>query len=414
LASIASNGNPLNFARLDQAPQGSLIRAEFPEKYSPTTNGDNVNRSLNPVQCSGSVVVLIPAYRPAAALIEVVETLAASGVPAIVVVDDGSGPAYDAIFERVAAQPRVTILRHAANRGKGAALKTGIAFINAAYAETSGIVTVDADGQHHPDDVLKVCARFEESPGTLVLGVRHFNRATPLRSRLGNQLTRGVMRVVLGKNLSDTQTGLRAIPRALFDGLLRVSARGYEFELAMLMAVKHLGIGIVEQPIRTIYEPGNPTSHFKPLRDSMRIYFVLLRYSLISCFSAALDNSLFYLVFHLAGTVAAAQLTARLISMAFNYTAVRKTAFHSGEPHRIVLPQYLTLAAINVIVSWEGIRFVTSSLPIGVFPAKLLVDTLLFAANFAIQRDVVFTRRNRPESRPLPVFGALLKESAGQ
>jgi putative flippase GtrA len=342
------------------------------------------------------VVVLIPAYRPSQALAAIVKAVAASAIPAIVVVDDGSGPEFNEAFDCVSAIPEVTLLRHAANMGKGAALKTGIHFILSTYESACGVITVDADGQHAPEDILKVRARFEQSPGSLVLGVRSFGEKIPLRSRLGNQITRRLMRVVLGHDLEDTQTGLRAIPRTLAARLLKVAASGYEFELEMLIAARHLGIPIVQEPIRTIYQAGNPTSHFQPLRDSMRIYFVLLRFSFIALLTAALDNLLFYSVFRMSGSVIPAQVVARTGAILFNYPAVRKAAFHSDAPHRVVLPRYLLLVAVNGVVSYAGIRFLSSHLPIGVIPAKLLAETLLFIANFAIQRDFIFTRRNRP------------------
>jgi putative flippase GtrA len=349
------------------------------------------------VACKSSAasVVLIPAYRPNHALWAVVEALAASSIPAIVVVDDGSGPEYSGAFDQVAALPKVTVLRHAINLGKGAALKTGINFILCTYESAAGVITVDADGQHASADILKVCARFEQSPDSVVLGTRDFGGKVPLRSRVGNQITRQAMRLLLGHDLADTQTGLRAIPRALAARLLKVAASGYEFELEMLIAAKHLGMRVVQQPIQTIYEPGNPTSHFQPLRDSMRIYFVLLRYSFIAVVTAALDNLLFYTLFSLTGSVIRAQAVARIAAGIFNYSAVRKAAFLSDERHQVVLPRYLLLVTANAILSYAGIRFFSSALPIGVVPAKLLIETLLFIANFAIQRDFVFTRRNR-------------------
>jgi glycosyltransferase involved in cell wall biosynthesis len=341
------------------------------------------------------VVVLIPAYRPNQTLAAIVEAVAASGIQAIVVVDDGSGLKFREAFDRVSAIPKVTVLRHAINLGKGAALKTGINFILCTHPSARGIITVDADGQHAPEDILKVCARFEQSPDSLVLGVRGFRRETPFRSRFGNQVTRFVMRVVLGHDLADTQTGLRAIPRTFAARLLKVAASGYEFEIEMLIAARHLGIQIAQKPIRTIYEPGNPTSHFQPLRDSMRIYFVLLRFSFIAVLTATLDNLLFYTIFRMSGSVIRAQAVARLGAVIFNYPAVRKAVFHSDVQHRVALPRYLLLVAVNVALSFAGIRLFSSVLPIGVVPAKLLAETLLFFANFAIQRDFVFTRRNR-------------------
>ena len=277
------------------------------------------------------LVGVIPAYRPGNELFEIAGALAASTIPVIVVVDDGSGPDYVEFFRRLSAFSKITVLRHAVNLGKGAALKTGINFALCACPDAAGVVTVDADGQHDPEDVLKVCVRFAGAPNSVVLGVRTLfmlisssrrgGGKVPLRSRLGNQVTRKVMHVVLGHDLTDTQTGLRAIPRSLCARLLNVPASGYEFELEMLIAAKHLGIQLVQQDIRTIYLPGNPTSHFQPLRDSMRIYFVLLRFSFIAVLSAAIDNLLFYVLFTLSGSIVGAQAGARIAAGLFNYSA---------------------------------------------------------------------------------------------
>lgn len=350
--------------------------------------------------------ILIPAYEPGPALPQLVNALTKAPIPAIVVVDDGSGPQFEAIFDQVRGFACVTVLRHARNRGKGAALKTGIAYIIRQFPDAAGVVTVDADGQHHPEDILAVAARLDETPEAMILGARGFEGDIPLRSRFGNQLTRRVMRIVLGRDLSDTQTGLRAIPRALMDRLLEVPATGYEFELEMLVAAKHLGVEVLEQPIRTIYEPNNPSSHFHPLRDSTRIYFVLLRFSLVSLASAALDNVLFYAAIQAGAHLAAAQLGSRLISVAFNYAGVRRAAFHSREAHEVLLPRYLALVCANVVLSYLAIRGLTAALPLNLFAGKLVAETLLFFANFAIQRDFIFTRKT-------PVPALRLKETAG-
>lgn len=356
-----------------------------------------MNRLAKSGKTRRAAIILIPAYQPGDSVIDLVRELSKSTVSAMVVVDDGSGPAFSGIFAQVGKLPRVTILRHAANLGKGAALKTGMRHILLTYPHAAGVVTADADGQHHPVDILKVSSRLGESPQSLIMGVRGFEGAIPFRSRLGNQITRRVMRVVLGSDLTDTQSGLRAIPRALMEQLLAVPAAGYEFELEMLVAAKHLGVEVIQQRIRTIYEPHNPSSHFHPLCDSMRIYFVLLRFSLISILSAALDNLLFFLAIQGGASLIAAQLGARVVSVLFNYSAVRKAAFHSGEAHRVVLPRYLALVATNVLLSYVGIRWLTSVFPLNLFAAKAMAETLLFFVNFLIQRDLVFTRRSRPQ-----------------
>jgi glycosyltransferase involved in cell wall biosynthesis len=345
---------------------------------------------------NSSMVVLIPAYQPGDSFIGLIRTLSNGQGPAIVVVDDGSGVDFAATFKRAENLPRVTVLHHPHNLGKGAGLKTGMTHILARYSKIAGVVTADADGQHDPADVLKLCERLAQSPQMLIMGVRGFEGSVPFRSRFGNELTRKVMRVVLGRDISDTQSGLRAIPRGLMERLLTVSSSGYQFETEMLVAAKHLGVRVAEQPIRTIYEPNNPSSHFHPLWDSMRIYFVLLRFSIIAMASAAIDNSLFYLAIHWFGaSLIPAQLGARAVSILFNYATVRRAAFHSGEPHHVVLPRYLALVVINLILSFTGIKLLTGVFSFGLIEAKLTAETLLFFLNFAVQRDLVFTRRRR-------------------
>ena len=346
-----------------------------------------------------SAAILIPAYQPAPVLIDIVRSLSDSGFSGIVVVDDGSTMEHAWIFEQISHMKGAKVLRHAVNLGKGAALKTGMNFILVEHPEVSGIVTVDADGQHDPADVILVARRFAENPEALVLGARAFAGHVPLRSRLGNSITQTAMRLVAGQRLSDTQTGLRAIPRGLVERMLSVAASGYEFELEMLIAAKHLGFEVIEQPIRTIYEAGNPTSHFEPLRDSMRIFFVLLRFGFISMLTAGLDNLLFYTFFHASGIVGLSLFGARVIALGFNYAAVRKAVFLSREQHQIVLPRYLMLAAANVCLSYSLISFLSGRLSVPVMVAKITVETFLFIGNFAIQRDFVFARRSAATKR---------------
>ena len=340
-------------------------------------------------------MVVIPAFQPGPVLIAIVATL--TEACAIVVVDDGSGPQYSGVFDSIAAHPRVTLIRHAANRGKGAALKSGIAFVLAHFTQTFGIVTADADGQHEPDDILAMCRRFEESPDHLILGVRDFRGPVPWRSRLGNQATCSILRIVMGQTFQDTQTGLRAIPRSLLQHLLNIPATGYEFELEMLIAAKHRQVPVSEMPIRTIYRPGNAESHFRPVRDSLRIYFVLLRFSFIALLTAAIDNVIFWAV--LAGGASSmqspmmqSQIAARAIAGCFNYLSVRRLAFLSDEPHAVVLPRYLLLLATHTLLSYQAIRFLNHHYLLNLFWAKILTESVLFFANFVIQRDVVFVR----------------------
>jgi glycosyltransferase involved in cell wall biosynthesis len=338
-------------------------------------------------------VVVIPAYHPGAPLLELVQALSGAGMQ-VIVVDDGSGPEFRDCFNQLRLAPGTRILRHAVNLGKGAALKTGLNYALTHYPEAIGVVTADADGQHHPEDILRVAAMLRSSPDALVLGMRDFKRpGIPVRSRTGNIATRFLLRLALGQNIRDTQTGLRGIPRALIPHLLRLPTSGYEFELDMLMACKHQAVPIVEQPVRTIYSGDNSSSHFRPVLDSMRIYFLLFRFSALSLSTALLDNAVFAAVFQATGSIAHSQIAARCLAAAFNYSGARHYVFHSQQRHAVVLPKYLALVLVNGLFSYAFIEYLHGVRDVAAIPAKLLAEGLLFIANFAIQRDFVFTRR---------------------
>lgn len=341
-------------------------------------------------------VIVIPAYQPGPNLKGLVRALARSGHP-IVIVDDGSTGDATTVFADLSEVPDTTLLRHAVNLGKGAALRTGINFALTQYPDSTGVITADADGQHLPEDILRVAAQLSDTPHTLVLGSRTFSNHVPARSRWGNTLTRYLVHAVVGRKLRDTQTGLRGIPRSLAHDLLRLSAPGYEFELDMLVLGKHLAVPILEIPIATVYEDGNSCSHFQPLRDSVKIYFVLFRFALLSAVTTVIDNVTFVLAFASFGNIAMAQATGRAVAVVFNYSAARRAVFLSRAPHRETLPRYLLLVIANGLLSYAGLTFLHAWLEWNVIASKICAEALLFLANFALQRDFVFTRKTAPE-----------------
>lgn len=346
-----------------------------------------------------AVTILIPAYKPGPSLIELARTLSQGSEHPILIVNDGSGLAFEQTFAAVKDLPRVQLLRHAVNLGKGAALKTGINEALCRTPDSAGVVTADADGQHAPEDILRVASALEFSPNSLVMGVRRFDTDVPLRSWLGNAVTRWMMWLLVGHWLTDTQTGLRGIPQALMPRLLKVVSRGYDFELDMLIAAKHQGCPVREEVIRTIYLEENKSSHFNPIRDSMRIYFVLLRFSALAVATALVDNSIFALTYTQTSRLGPAQIVARCVAVVFQYSLARRAVFLSHEPHRRLLPRYLLLVLIFGLVSYGMITLLHTRFQWSVLPAKLLVESVLFIANFALQRDLVFTSTAENESR---------------
>ena len=238
-------------------------------------------------------MILIPAYNPPQSFADLVFALLEKArdldIP-IIVVDDGStNPESVAVINTVEKQPEVTVLRHRSNLGKGSALKLGIQ-----YAKETGVeyvVSADADGQHLPSDIIRL-AQLSKSCDDFIIGTRRFDDGVPARSLIGNTITKFVFFVATGQSLSDTQSGLRCIPRKLFNDFLQIPANKYDFELHCLLRAAELKT-ISTENIQTVYEDGNPTSHFRPLIDSMLIYAVFFRYSLAAISIAAFDIAFF-------------------------------------------------------------------------------------------------------------------------
>ena len=211
-------------------------------------------------------IAIIPAYEPDERLPRLISRLQPD-FGAFVVVNDGSrttGRVFDALRDRNG----VTVLDHDENRGKGAALKTAFAEVLRRFPGVPGVVTADADGQHLPEDIVRVARALAAEPGRLVLGVRKFGAGIPFRSRLGNLWTRGEFRLLTGHSVRDTQSGLRGIPRELLPALLEIPGDRYDYEIRMLVRAVRAPGGIVQLPISTVYERGNATSHFRPLADT--------------------------------------------------------------------------------------------------------------------------------------------------
>jgi len=336
--------------------------------------------------------VIIPAYCPSDVLIELCGDLRSRGVSPIIVIDDGSGEAYDGVFHAVSEIEGVTVLHHAVNLGKGAALKTGFNFVLCTMPDVLGVVTADADGQHHPADIQEIAASLVARPNQLTLGARSFDGGhdVPLRSRVGNIATRSLVRVLLNEPISDTQTGLRAIPAELMRRLMRSKSMGYEFESEMLLVAHDDSVKFSERPIRTIYHAQNASSHFNPLADSVTIYSLLLRYGLASMSTALLDYIVFLFVFAATKNLLYAQVAGRAASIPWGYGVARSKVFKSQQPHGSAFFQYVLLVAANGCVSYFGVRALAGFAPIVV--AKIVVESLLWCATFAVQRLLIFRR----------------------
>lgn len=334
-------------------------------------------------------IVVIPAYQPGPELITLVKQICAADLN-VVVVNDGSNTRCDHIFATLR-EHHIHVLQHATNLGKGQALKTAFNHVLTQHPDAPGVITADADGQHAVNDIIKVSEAFTQNPASLWLGVRVFDGKVPFRSRFGNEMTRWVCRLFINQPLKDTQTGLRGVPRSFMQHLLSVQSSGYEFELDMLILASKNHLAIKEYPIKTIYNNNNESSHFNPIIDSLKIYFVFFRYLFGSIVCGALDYLFFSITFFISGHIFISESLARGLSGSINFVLNKHVVFRSDHDTLPQIQRYILLCAVNLGISWAIIKSLTF-IGVSEYVGKLIALGILFIANFAIQRLMIFTR----------------------
>lgn len=347
----------------------------------------------------GQIPVIIPAFEPDEKLIKLLDELCAEGVEPVIVVNDGSNEAtYGHLYE-AARERGAIVLDHAVNMGKGRALKTAFNYCLSKYKDLIGVVTADSDGQHAVSDIKKCMQALLDDPEALILGVRDFDLAgIPARSVFGNKLTSKVMKFLVGLGISDTQTGLRGISSDFMKFLLTEKGERFEFETNMLLDTKELGIRIKEVPINTIYLEENRSSHFNPVKDSIRIYTVFLKF-LVSSLSSSVVDIVLFSIFCAAlknvplaiGYIMVSTILARIISAVYNFLINYRVVFRGKGSRMRAAVRYFLLAVCIMLLSGALVSFFHGLIP-GAPEAlvKIPVDCLLFLLSFFIQREVVY------------------------
>ncbi len=220
--------------------------------------------------------VIIPALNPPKLLIELVKALQSGGIQKIVIVNDGSTKEHKTVFDRVK-DLGATVLKHPINRGTGAAIKTGMAYVSQNHLDIVGIITADADGQHTANDILRIATLQQEEPEAVILGVRRINfLKIPFRNFIGNFAAKIIFRLLTRKQIADTQCGLRAMPTSLIPDMLNLNGQKFEYLTQVLVYITKSGIKVIQVPIDTIYSK-HIHSYFKPIEDSIAIMKELIK-----------------------------------------------------------------------------------------------------------------------------------------
>ena len=369
---------------------------------------------------------LIPAYKPNENLISFIQSLEARGLR-VVVVNDGSGEDYLPLFHKIQEQSLAKVIHLEKNQGKGAALKAGLAYLNTVNDDFQ-VITLDADGQHSLQDALFLLQKSLENEGSLLLGSRMQSKDSPLRSRIGNYITKKVFFLTTGVKVEDTQTGMRAFSKQLIPKLLKIQGNRYEYEMNMLLDFAKQGIPIKEYPIETIYINDNEGSHFDTVKDSIRIYSQILKFTSSSLLSFCIDFLLYTLSFALSGNIFFSNAFARLISLHCNFFMNKNYVFQNASERtekentawkeiveetgnetanaektdqteaikREHLKEYLSylglalsLFAMNTLL----LSAVVEVLGVNAYLAKIITEILLFILSYFVQKHLIFSKQ---------------------
>lgn len=365
----------------------------------------STNKSLIPI--------VIPSYEPDDRLIALLEDLENKNMGPVIIVNDGSSEEYDPIFKK--AEALITkrggkFISYRPNRGKGRALKTAFSYIAENMPDALGCVTADSDGQHTPECITNIINALKANPDNLILGVRKFEKKDiPWKSWFGNTVTISVFSYVAGMRVSDTQSGLRGIPFRFMKELIGCKGERFEYEMQMLLECAGR-YGLTEVPIQTIYDSKEShQTHFKPIRDSLRIYKILgkkfIKFIFASLSSFVIDIILFHLLVLLLKDsfpllyITIATVSARVLSAFYNYLINYKFVFKSRAPKTTSLAKYALLAVIQMALSAGIVSLFVHIIP-GCIETlvKAVTDTILFLLSYAVQQRFVFSSKNKNKS----------------
>lgn len=354
-------------------------------------------------------VILIPAYNPPKEFIKYAKEVSKIDFFDLIVINDGSREEFDFIFEEIGKLERTVVLKHEVNKGKGRGLKTGFEYFCKNYKKKDvvGIVTADCDGQHLVKDIIKISKKFEDADNkTMVLGCRNFNLSNvPIKSSFGNKTTTFVFKLLYGKLITDTQTGLRGLSYDFAKDCIDLPGERFEYEINMLIFATKLKINICEVEIETVYFNNNSETHFHPIKDSLKIYKVMFKeffkFSFSGFTSCLLDLILFTVIFYLLKSkidnriiIYISTIGARIISSLYNYFINSLFVFKNNNRYSFI--KYYILCLVQTLLSGFLVSIVYNMFDVSIPTfVKALIDLILFIISYQIQQRVVFVERGK-------------------
>ncbi len=340
--------------------------------------------------------VIVPIYYETNNTLRLCRELFAQEADNIVVVNDGAKLSKSFLAELLSMG--CNIIKFENNRGRGASLKAGIKFAHDKLYNIKGYITVDADGQHSAEDVMKIARAMDLRPNSIVLGKRDFPNANmTIRSKFGSRIASLYFKIITGVKCSDTLTEVKGIPNSLYEIAIGADGKRFDYDFNFLTECAGKGIEIYNLNINIHYS-SKSKSNYRLIEDTYLIYATPLKFATASMGCALIDLILFTVLTYtlptsLAFNVVFATLLARIVSGGINFFINRKVIFKNNGDVKRQLWRYIILF-VGIMITSSAIVSLLSFIPIPVTIIKMLVDIMLWIVNYTMQRKWVFKERS--------------------
>lgn len=365
-------------------------------------NAGNIIMQANALQ--EKPLILIPAYNPDQDLITLVDGLINMGFDKILIVDDGSEQASQWVFDKLLDYPYCIIYKHEKNKGKGAAVKTGLAHFIGDFPDYDLLITTNADGYHSLEAIESVTLSAMKNTDSLVLGVKDFSKINlPLHNRLGKWISEKMIYFFLPQDILDIQTGLRGISRKFASTFMALAGESSDYETNMVLQCQQSEIPIKQVPIKTPFFKKKKGENFHPVLEALKMYWQFIKYIIVALLTTIIDVTTFMLFVALFidaspnNYILYATVVSRIISLLFNYILNHKTVFHPYSGTLQTFLKYALICAVNILASAYLVKaiYLLTNMHMNLALIKILVSFLLFFFNYYLQKKWVFRTKTR-------------------
>lgn len=354
-------------------------------------------------------VLIISSLNPNEKIIEYIDNLIENDFKKIIIVNDGSKVECTEIFKKLKEKEECIVLNHCISLGKGRTLKDALNYYMSEIEtiEYNGVVTINYSDNYLIEDIIKIDEAISKASDRLVLGTHDFDQKdVPKKSIIKNKTISLTLKLLYGKKIVDTQTGLRGIPNKLIPSYLYVQGEGDEYDTGILIESIKNKIKIVDVIIKGGYGDNGENSKSNSIKDFFMTYYIVLsiffKYSISSLMAAFVDLLGFVLFTELLRNISIsneieillATILARIISSFVNYKLNKIMVFSMKERSKSAFFKYYVLIFIQMLCS-AGCVMLLNKVVTSTVISKIIVDTILFFLSYHVQRIFIFKNKKQ-------------------